>query len=370
MYQKKSKVYKKLDDLCKKIKAESKNYLGYPNNLLMNNKCLSEFLDYSINNIGDPFIGNNGINTCEMECEVLDYYRSLLCIEKREAWGYITTGGTEGNIFGLLSARNRYPDGIVYYSDESHYSIKKSVYLLNMSSCIIETNDKGEIDYKHLSMEISKNIYVPPIIVANIGTTMKGAVDKISNISHILYSLSIKKFYIHCDAALMGGIIPYITDKHIMDFTLPIESVSISGHKFLGSSIPCGVVITRKNTIKEINGKIEYISSDDSTITGSRNGLSVLIMWKTIKLKGEVGLQHWALSCIEKRNYAMKELQKIGWPAWHNELSNTIVINKPSMFIIKKWHLAINNDIAHIITMPSTSIEQIDRFVTDLKYLI
>lgn len=363
----KSEIYKKLEELYKKIDIESKNYLGYPNNLKLDNKKLSVFLDYPINNIGDPFTDNNCINTFDFEREVLDYYRSLLSIDKDEYWGYVTTGGTEGNLFGLLSGRSRYPKGTVYYSGDSHYSIRKSVYLLNISSCRIRTDERGEMDYDHLNYEISRNKKSPPIIVANIGSTMKGAVDNIEIIEKILRDLNIEHFYIHCDAALMGGIIPYITDKHVVDFTLPIDSVSISGHKFLGSPIPCGVVITRKKTIKELNNRIEYIASEDGTITGSRNGISALILWKTIQQKGYLGLLAWAKSCIEKRDYVMIKLKEIEWPAWHHDLSNTVVIKKPSTEITKKWHLATQNNIAHIITMPSTEKEHIDKFITDLR---
>lgn len=366
MFNKRSFVYKELKCLHKKICRESKSYLGYPNNLKLDNKCLSKFLDFPINNIGDPFIGNNGINTCDFENEVLEYYRSLLFIKKDEFWGYVTTGGTEGNLFGILSGRSRYPMGTVYFSDASHYSIRKSIKILRMNSRIIKTDKKGEILYSHLKEEISKNISSPPVIVANIGTTMTGALDKIHCINKILVDLNIEDFYIHCDAALMGNIIPYLTDNHIVDFTLPIDSVAISGHKFLGSPIPCGITICKKHTIKELKKRIEYISSDDGTITGSRNGISVLVLWKTIKLKEQLGLSVWAHSCIKRRDYAMKKLKQIEWPAWHNDLSITIVINKPPEYIIKKWHLATENDIAHIITMPSTTEDQINRFVADL----
>lgn len=365
----KKMVYTKLDQFLKKIQEKSKTYMGYPNNLLLDNKCLSDFLDYSINNIGDPFTGNNGLNSLEFECDVLEYHRSLLFIGKKEYWGYVTSGGTEGNLFALLSARYRYPEGKVYYSEDSHYSIPKSVDILKMNSSVIKSHRNGEMDYTHLEQEICCNRSLPPIIVANIGTTMKGAVDKVRTIVKILQFAKIDTYYIHCDAALMGGILPYITERSIMDFRLPIDSVSISGHKFLGSPIPCGVVLARREAVKETNHRIEYIDSLDNTISGSRNGLSVLIMWKTIELMGKEGLRLWAIHCICLRDYAMDELKKIKWPAWHNDLSNTIVIKKPENSLVRKWHLATQGDIAHIIIMPNITKKQIDLLVLDLKKL-
>lgn len=35
-----------------------------------------------------------------------------------------------------------------------------------------------------------------------------------------------------------------------MTFQKPIGSVSVSGHKFVGAPVPCGVVITRMRYIK------------------------------------------------------------------------------------------------------------------------
>ncbi|KAM1131781.1 hypothetical protein ACFX13_047144 [Malus domestica] len=47
-------------------------------------------------------------------------------IEKNEYRGYITNCGTEGNLHGVLVGREVFPDGILYASRESHYSIFKA----------------------------------------------------------------------------------------------------------------------------------------------------------------------------------------------------------------------------------------------------
>ena len=43
-------------------------------------------------------------------------------------WGYVTTCGTEGNLYGMLLARETLPDGIVYTSSETHYSVFKAAH--------------------------------------------------------------------------------------------------------------------------------------------------------------------------------------------------------------------------------------------------
>lgn len=54
------------------------------------------------------------------------------------------------------------------------------------------------------------------------------------------------RFFIHCDGALFGMMMPFLRqDAPMVTFKKPIGSVSVSGHKFVGAPVPCGVVITR-----------------------------------------------------------------------------------------------------------------------------
>ena len=39
---------------------------------------------------------------------------------------------------------------------------------------------------------------------------------------------------------------PFIKKAPRVSFRKPIGSVSVSGHKFIGAPVPCGVVITRQ----------------------------------------------------------------------------------------------------------------------------
>ncbi|WP_218279902.1 pyridoxal-dependent decarboxylase [Verrucomicrobium spinosum] len=97
------------------------------------------------------------------------------------------------------------------------------------------------MDYSDLRETLRIHRDVPPIIFANIGTTMKGAVDNLHKIRAILDELAITNAYLHADAALSGMILPFVADPQPWDFAGGADSISISGHKFLGSPLPCGV---------------------------------------------------------------------------------------------------------------------------------
>ena len=57
---------------------------------------------------------------------------------------------------------------------------------------------------------IRVNRDVPAVIMANVGTTMRGAVDDIPRIRDILEDLAVTSSYIHADAALSGMILPFV----------------------------------------------------------------------------------------------------------------------------------------------------------------
>ena len=66
--------------------------------------------------------------------------------------------------------------------------------------------------------------------------------------------------------------IPFVKRAPMVTFKKPIGSVSVSGHKFIGAPVPCGVVITRQKYISALANNVEYLNSRDATIMGSRNG--------------------------------------------------------------------------------------------------
>ncbi|MDB6081314.1 MAG: hdc [Chlamydiia bacterium] len=355
----------KLDDLYQRLVEKSHTFLGYPTNANLHNEELARFLNLTINNVGDPYIKSNyGVNTLDFECEVLEFFADLLKIGKEDYWGYATNGGTEGNMYGLYLAREKYSNGILYFSKETHYSIHKIANLLNMETRIIQTVPSGEMDYEDLQNKLISER--PALFNLNAGTTMKGAICDIPKLERILKERGIKDVYIHCDAALFGIMLPYMDGAPQINFTAPIDSISISGHKFLGAPMPCGIVLCKKASVDVVRRHIEYIGSHDCTISGSRDGFSVLVLWMSIKKYGHSGIKKMVEHCLEMTQYAICKLTENGHTAWANPYSNTVVIDKPSDALIKKWQLATEGSIAHLVLMPHVQKPIIDQFVKEL----
>jgi histidine decarboxylase len=292
---------------------------------------------------------------------------TLLRAPEDDWWGYVTNGGTEGNLYGLYLARELHPNAIVYFSQASHYSVTKNLHFLNMRHIMIREQENGEMDYDDLAETLNIHRDVPAIIFANIGTTMTEAKDDIERIQSILDDFAIVNRYIHCDAALSGIIAPFLTPRPAFDFADGADSVAISGHKFIGSPIPCGIVLAKKHSVDRIAQSIAYIGTLDTTVSGSRNGLTPLFLWYALRHFGTDGMRVRVNESLAVAAYAADRLNDIGIAAWRNENAITVVFPSPGPAIREKWQLATNGDQSHIVAIPGIENSDIDQFVNDMK---
>lgn len=105
-----------LAQLARYEARQKENFLGYQANQKLDYEGdLHQYLDYHINNIGDPFqSGNFTLNAKWMERAVLDYYASLWNArwphdekDPESYWGYVLAmGSSEGNLYGLWNGRD------------------------------------------------------------------------------------------------------------------------------------------------------------------------------------------------------------------------------------------------------------------------
>ncbi|CAE7597447.1 SDC1 [Symbiodinium microadriaticum] len=367
------RIEKVLSGYHDRLKDRKRFHLGYPYNLDFDIDKLAFLQGYSINNLGDPWVESNyGVHSREFEIGVLNWFAQVWDIDPEDMWGYITNCGTEGNLHGILCGRENFPDGILYSSKESHYSVMKAARMYRMDAVEVDTLPSGEMDMVHLKECIAQEMLVarrPVIININVGTTVKGAVDDLDGALAVLRELGYaeSEFYIHVDGALFGLMLPFIKEAPTVSFQKPIGSISVSGHKFIGAPVPCGVVMTRRRHIDKMSSNIEYLNSRDATIMGSRNGHAALYMWYIIARKGIAGLTTDVQQCIHKSKLLLRLLQEAGVKCMLNDLSSTVVFERPSEHaFIRKWQLACQDDVAHVVVMPSVSENILQEFVEDL----
>ncbi len=134
-----------LEQLFQRVQRESKTFVGYPCTCTFDYSELFKFLQFPINNVGDPYAPSTyRVNTKDIEQEVLAWFAELTHADHGSFWGYITNGGSEGNLYGLYLARELMPEGMVYYSEDTHYSVSKNLRMLKMPNIMIRSQPNGE----------------------------------------------------------------------------------------------------------------------------------------------------------------------------------------------------------------------------------
>ena len=357
-----------LQQYLEEMKCEATRSFGYPLARDIDCEFLSNFLGLPFNNIGDAFVdGTYRIDSKRFEREVLEFHARLTRAPDGDWWGYVTHGGTEGNIFGLYAAREAYPGARVYFSAAAHYSFPKACHLLKLPVEIIECQATDEIDYSALRRRCAENPGMPAIVVANIGTTMAEARDDVRQIRLALAEAGVREYFIHADAALCGGYAAFMEPRPAFDFADGVHSISISGHKFTGVPMPCGVLLTRSEFAQRTTQSVPYLDCIDSTLSGSRNGLTVLALWYAMHTLGEEGLRRRYREAERMAAGLAARLCEAGVAAWRHECALTVVFPRVTPQLQRKWHLASDARRSHLIVMPGTQPARLDEFVDDMR---
>ncbi|KAI2504285.1 carboxy-lyase [Fragilaria crotonensis] len=282
---------------------------------------------YSINNLGDPFVPSNyGVHSRQFECAVIDFFAHLFKATPDETWGPVLSHGLPFDFY-FTNGRNR---------------------------------------LRHFAQELALNRDKPAIINVNIGTTVKGAVDNLDRILQILQDLEIPRdrYYIHCDGALFAMMMPLDNAPEI-SFRKNIDSITVSGHKMLGCPMPCGIALSRKEHVRKVEERIDYLNSVDTTIMGleTAKALSTCGILK----KSIAGIKEDVLQCMNTARYLEEKITSIGLmpsqrPQHHCRLGATL-----DDALVKRWQLACEEDIAHVVVMPNVTRPKIDQFVHELE---
>ena len=360
------------DRILTRVKNAHETHLGYPYNLNFDPGVPANLGNYLINNLGDPYAGSHyASEVCDLEREAVSWLMKLWhCENHDDYWGSIGTSGTEGNLWGIYLGREALPNAVLLHSADAHYSIPKAARLQRIESIGVASNATGEIDLDALSVVLGNMQNRSVILALTCGTTMKGAHDDIAGVIARLDAAGIShdKRYIHVDGALNAMVIPYIGDAPDgirPSFRHAIDSISVSGHKMIGTAMPCGVLVAKRVHVERIATAIAYLRSNDTTLMGSRNGHAVLAIWSRFMGHGHDGYHRDATDCADHAQGLTQKLQTLGVPAFCNPYSLTVVFPQPSDAIVKTYQLACYKGEAHVVVMPNVTHGLLDRFVGD-----
>jgi histidine decarboxylase len=327
---------------------------------------------YLINNLGDPYAGSHyASEVCAIEREAVAWLMDLWeCEPPRDYWGSVGASGTEGNIWALYLAREAFPTARLIHSREAHYSIPKAARILRIDATPVGCTPDGAIDLDALSAALDGRGDGPLIVALTCGTTVRGAHDDIGGVLARLDAAGIgpDRRFVHVDGALNAMVLPFCDETPPglrPSFRHAIDSISTSGHKMIGTPMPCGVLVARRRHVDRVASAIAYLRSNDTTLMGSRNGHAVLALWARLYGHGAAGFRADVRGCLARADRLAAALRAAGVPVLRNPLSLTVVFPQPAEPVVRTYQLACHRDEAHAIVMPNVTDALLDRLLSD-----
>jgi len=240
--------------------------------------------------------------------------------------GIAASGGTLSNLNALIAARNNAgldmnPNSVLLVSEDAHSSFVKCMRVMGLDTrnlVRIKTDNQGRMDINDLkksldicSME-NKKIFA---IVATLGTTVRGAIDPIKEISEICIQRNI---WLHIDGSI-GGVfaitsIPIKGLNHINQ----ANSITINPQKIIGITKTSSLLlVSNMSTLKNtFNTGLPYISSKENItnrgeigIQGSRPA-EVIKLWLGLRFLGLNGIENILKSSIKRKDFFIKNISK------------------------------------------------------------
>ena len=182
-----------------------------------------------------------------------------------ESSGHFTSGGSEANytavVCALTHANDQFAaDGarsfagppVFYISRESHLAWVKIAHEAGVGRNAVRqvpTDGRGRMDARALERMIDEDAEhgaIPFLIVATAGTTNAGMIDPIGRCADIARD---RGLWLHVDAAWGGAAIASDRLRHLLAGIERADSVTIDAHKWLATSMGCGMFITRHPAI-------------------------------------------------------------------------------------------------------------------------
>lgn len=295
------------------------------NNILLHAKGLLSGSDIKISDSGTFNF------TRYLEKKLIQDFVRILKLPFSPFSGYITSGGTEANIYAMWVAREwaRFKtkdsgDKKIYWMvpDNAHYSIRKALQLLDVCHnsenevVIIETDSSGGADCETLIEHIKKirNRGNNPIILPlTVMTTECGSIDPVREVNDFIVESKIDNVFFHIDAAFSGLLLPYLEEYEDIFSLKSLYSISVDFSKTIGGPVGAGAVIFNSGLEEYISTHASYLSANDQTLIGSRKGADVIAVHGLLSVNGFSDIRKDILNALEKTRFLAKEMARIGF---------------------------------------------------------
>ena len=244
----------------------------------------------------------------------------------KSSGGIAASGGTLSNLNALVAARKHAgiesdQNAVFLISEDAHSSFNKCSRIMGLGKnniIKVKTDNDGCMDIIALRNTIDKcydegkKIFS---IVATLGTTIRGAIDPIEDISRICKERNI---WLHIDGSI-GGIfaITKIPIKGISNVNYA-NSITINPQKILGITKTSSILIVSdievlKNTFAT---GLPYVSTESNVLNRGEIGIQgsrpaeIIKLWLGLRFLGLRGIEDVLSSSIYRRKFFENNLNK------------------------------------------------------------
>jgi histidine decarboxylase len=301
--------------------------------------------------LGDPRrAGAETRNVDELERQIVE---RMLGIFKAPPgwWGYVGSGSTAAIRHAITMAVRQFGEvPVLYSSSAAHTCVAKIATELRLPHTVVRACRDGSIDPAGLRALADPDRAA--VLVATAGTTTTEAVDDLTACRAALRSAGVTRLWVHTDAALAGvplALSPAPPPAVRLDVTGRPDSLSLSGHKFLGTLAPCSVLLVRPGTTA--SQMLPYTNDADVTAEGCRSGHSVIRLWWVLHTLSDRALAARAEACRDLAAMATERLRRAGIRAWRHPHAMTVVLPRPPERVRARWRLP-HGDPSRILVMP------------------
>ncbi|MBC8522075.1 MAG: tyrosine decarboxylase MfnA [Methanomicrobia archaeon] len=341
-----------------------------------------EIAAYAHNKFLESNLGDSGLfpGTKEMEDEVIRMIGALLGNEN--AFGYVSTGGTESNIQAIRAVRNRKRrEGLsgmnIIVPETAHFSFDKIADIL----CIEVRKAALDVELRVDVNSVEELIDDKTICVVGIaGTTEFGQIDPIKELSEIAKDEGI---FLLVDAAFGGFVIPFLEAKYEFDFSLDgVSSISIDPHKMGMSTISAGCILFREELyLEELTVLTPYLTTKEQcSLIGTRSGASAAATFAVLKYLGSEGLKEIVRECMRLTRLLVRGAKEIGIRPVIEPVMNVVTLSFPAAEVERVanaleergWRVSVTRvpKALRLVIMPHVKEETVKLFLEDLEDVV
>lgn len=251
--------------------AAGPGYLAYVPGGGVVHSAVGEFIAACINRftgvwVAAPALIQLETNVIRWLCDTVGYGEGAL--------GFLTTGGSLANFSAVVCARTErlgddFSHGVVYVSDQAHYSCLKAARLAgvparNIVAIASDETFRMRADALAARIQADRNAGLKPMMVmASAGTTNTGAVDPLEAIADLTEA---EGLWLHVDAAYGGFFVLTRRGRNALRGMERADSITLDPHKGLFLPYGTGALLVKDGPAlaRAHEGTAEYMPAMQS----------------------------------------------------------------------------------------------------------